>query len=1509
MMYKYLPSFFLLFLLNSVITTISGQTPENFTREDQAFITELELMVENLEKEEREKAQLITDTFKILWNAGFYNEEQKEIIYDRMDWILASKLRTYPDLTNYLNGVVGVINTHNKKENFISWHESFKRYSSSAQLSKLLDYWRKSGDLFRQNILFQSASVKWYLTKNNYTLSYTKDEIEVHFSSNSLVCRTMDDSTTLINTNGKVLFDKGLLKGNNGKITWERVNLDPEKVYAKLSDYEIELRVARFEADSVIFHNTSYFNEPLTGKLTERLLAEVKPEDDRYPRFTSYRSYLRIEDIFPDIDFEGGFTQMGQRVLGSSSETGEAKIHFFRNDSLFITAKGNAFSIRNDRIIAERAEVSIYLSGDSIYHPSIYMRYLDEIRQFALQRDIDGYSRAPFINTFHRIDMYCEAIYWKLNELNMELRMIQGMSEEGKAIFESHDFFSDIRYMKTQGISGLHPLIKLRNFANEWQGDTFPLNRYAAYVGGVPAGIEAQMLAFSYYGFISYDNENQIITLLPRLRHYIGAHVGRNDFDVINITSQAAINANINMNNFDLELFGVEKIPLSNEKNVVIHPFDEKLVMKKDRDMYFHGRIQSGLFDFYGKEFIFDYNAFKIDLVNTDSMSFRVRSFEADRHGNYSYERVRTVLEGINGELLVDHPRNKSGQKPYPRYPIFNSNNESFVYYDRENIHEGVYERDDVFFKLIPFSIDSLDNATTDNIAFDGVFVSTGIFPDFYDYLTVQRDYSLGFNTQTPADGYKVYEGKALYKGPIDMSYEGLRADGELEYLNSKIMAEEMLMFPDSASGKIHIFNITAQASPVEYPQVSAKNVDMLYMPHEDNMNISNKEELIEIFGGLAMLNGDIDMTPLGLLGNGNIEFFGGEIRANDLAFKQWDFETKDAYLEIMASDNEQVALQAQNYQAFVDVKTKLSNLSANGTNSNLSYPINRYDAGGFDFDWNMEDSTIVATSIMNEDIEQLGELTEEEWINHDFTGHELVSTHRAQDDLKFYAGETFYDLNENIIKADKVKIIKVADAAIYPDQEKVEILPRAEIKKLEQAVVLANTKTRLHRFYEAGITISTRWDYSGEGNYDYISFDGSAQQIHFNKIEVDRALKMTVASAYVKKEQDFTLNPHFAYQGEMKLEADQEEYKYDGATRIFVDCPNYRPNWVKFEAILGNDSIFIPLQEELANEANGRIYTSMMFGNDSLHPYPAVFDRKKHYSDLEMINATGYLTYDFNDRTYKITTREKFQNPMLADNIIIVDPQRCQIRGQGEIQLATDMGQFKISQFGEVIQNLNTNELTLDMVMEIDFFFINNGLAMLENSIRGSDTVQNLNLNRSKYRNYLTHQTGLETSIRLLEEYIQDGEFGRFPDELEHTLLLADVRMQWNPKYETFHNTGEIGVGNMDAFPINRNVDGYIEIEKKVSGDIFTLLLVPSDFADSGIGEEWYFLTYSNSIMQVMASDNEFNRMVTSLKPNRRRMDVERGEDAFSFIIASDRRPFIFMNTMQNYVKEVTKK
>ncbi len=1469
-----------------------------------SLLIELKEVFSEVSRHNQEEANALIDSFKNIWMSDGFNQKQREIISNTFESFESMRMRPWPDKGLYIKVLIGVVNTLNSQENFMVLHESFQDMLNIRRRSRFLSFLEKSNDFFKDNVIFESNTVTWKFTNKDYYFTFDS-VLTVNFDvKGDLICYSQNDSMRIKQTTGRLLFFENKWKGDKGSYSWERVELDPDSIYSDFNNYNIDLARARFQIDSVRFFNYNFFDTPLEGKLEERIITGMKPENARYPRFTSYKAIHEINDLYTGIDYIGGFTMAGQRILGTSADEQSAVVNIYRNDSLFVTARAEVFNIRHERIISERAAVSVYLAGDSIYHPGLNMRYNNSRREFSLKRDERGTSRAPFNNSYHELDMYCEALYWNIDEPKIELQMVRGIGDKGKAVFESSDFFSYLRYRNMQGMHDINPLAQLRIFSNKIDSREFSINDYAGHLRINRRNVKSQLIELSYFGFLSVDFDSETIILNDKLFHYLGAYAGHNDFDVIQIYSDAPVNAEVSLHNLDLNIFGVEVIPLSDTKNVNIHPYGQTITMQKNRDIYFHGRIESGLFDFYGEEFFFDYDDFKINLLNTDSMSFSVRSHEPDHRGEYSYVRVRTVLEGINGELLVDHPNNKSGELPYERYPIFNSDSKSYVYYDEDFIHNGSYTQEDVYFKVTPFTIDSLDHATTENIAFDGVFISTGIFPDFHDYLTVQPDYSLGFNTYTPEEGYPAYDGKATYKGPIDMSYEGLEANGQLKYLNATMEAKHMLMFPDSAMGDLSIFNIESQSEPVEYPSVKAFDVDMMYFPWEDDLTIEHTDKPIDIYDGLAKMKGSLRITPEGVDGYGELDLFGGEMLSENFTLNYSELEATNTTLEYLMPGKEKRNIKLHDYETYIDVKNKKGNFTASEDTSFVDLPLNQYTNSMDKIEWDYELKQFVMHNQKGRNKFDLHNLTKDELIDIDFTGYEFVSYHRDQDSLKFYVDKAVFDQQTNKIDAYGVNVIKVADAAIFPNEQEVTILPEAEIKQLYNAEIVADTNTRYHQMHNANVKIASRHFYDGNAYYDYFYGADKPHELFFENISVnDQGQTYGLSRAY--KQNEFFVSTMFPFKGDINLEAPEQHFYYKGAAKMLVkDCGLLDPNWFRFEARLATDSVMIPVSDNLQDANYNDLKTSVMLAGDSLHIYPAMFSGQNDHRDQKIITANGYLTYDRGISQYVLTTKEKHLDNNLPDNLIRINPETCQLRGEGDVTFhSDDMGQVSIQSYGNVIYDLKKNSLELDIVMALDFHFVDDCLDIVKDTIKAREELPKVNVNRQKYTKAVYNMIGIEEGSLFLTEVGLGSSLRRIPSGLENTYLFSDIRLHWNQRAGSFISKGPIGLGNINTTIFNQYVSGFFEYRKHRAGDIFVLYFEPVANLGRRPGNLWFFYMFSDGDMGTVSSVSDYNDIIRNIRPRRRRLEVERGEESYTFSLTSGHRPLDFFDNMMRVI------
>ena len=55
--------------------------------------------------------------------------------------------------------------------------------------------------------------------------------------------------------------------------------------------------------------------------------------------------------------------------------------------------------------------------------------------ELMMSRGEEGLGQSPFFNSYHRLDMYNEAVYWKLNEDIMSFEDIKGMRTKGCLLY------------------------------------------------------------------------------------------------------------------------------------------------------------------------------------------------------------------------------------------------------------------------------------------------------------------------------------------------------------------------------------------------------------------------------------------------------------------------------------------------------------------------------------------------------------------------------------------------------------------------------------------------------------------------------------------------------------------------------------------------------------------------------------------------------------------------------------------------------------------------------------------------------------------------------------------------------------------------------------------------------------------------------------------------------------------------------------------------------------------
>ncbi|PIY02702.1 MAG: hypothetical protein COZ21_12795 [Bacteroidetes bacterium CG_4_10_14_3_um_filter_31_20] len=170
--------------------------------------------------------------------------------------------------------------------------------------------------------------------------------------------------------------------------------------------------------------------------------------------------------------------------------------------------------------------------------------------------------------------------------------------------------------------------------------------------------------------------------------------------------------------------------------------------------------------------------------------------------------------------------------------------------------------------------------------------------------------------------------------------------------------------------------------------------------------------------------------------------------------------------------------------------------------------------------------------------------------------------------------------------------------------------------------------------------------------------------------------------------------------------------------------------------------------------------------------------------------------------------------------------------------------------------------------------------MDMLTKDLNSYSGLEPIDLSRKIFEKGLAEILGRDKANDLISEFSL-GKFKKMPKELEHTIMFTDLKFDWNTNTKSYISDTLIGVGTISKEYINKIVPGNIEIIKKRSGDIINIYL---ELADN----VWYYFSYTRGVMQVVSSNEEFNTVIKTLKPDQRKLDTDKGQKPYSYYPAA---------------------
>lgn len=160
---------------------------------------------------------------------------------------------------------------------------------------------------------------------------------------------------------------------------------------------------------------------------------------------------------------------------------------------------------------------------------------------------------------------------------------------------------------------------------------------------------------------------------------------------------------------------------------------------------------------------------------------------------------------------------------------------------------------------------------------------------------------------------------------------------------------------------------------------------------------------------------------------------------------------------------------------------------------------------------------------------------------------------------------------------------------------------------------------------------------------------------------------------------------------------------------------------------------------------------------------------------------------------------------------------------------------------------------------------------------------------NRPEYHRAIFNILGKQRGDKLIADMTLYGATKKIPEELQHSLVLPEVKMYWDKLTQAFRSTGAIGIGFVNKQTVGRKVKGYLEIQKRKSGDVF-------NFYFEANPSTWYYFNYARGVMQAISSEMKFNDIIANTKEEKRAAKEKDNRAPYQYMLSTERKKAEFL-------------
>ena len=403
-----------IYLIFSFPLAAFSQESDSLSSNSEEFFAQVsEILMNTPSKTIAEKSEILINRFHPVWSAGRFNKEEKNSIREVIEKMRSKKMRAYPQLYDYVYSLMLLGESKQLPKSIISWHAycfSLLDNTKTKPFNNFMDY---TITLLEDDILFKKKSMSWYHRNGKFSF-FLDTNFLIKFSKLTLVGATSKDSSLINNTSGVLNYNTLEWNGISGQIEWARFGEDfTDKLFVDFNNYLINLKQSEFTIDSAVLTDKRFFKHSMQGEFSERVLSNNANKRTSYPRFKTYLDDYEVDNIYPNINFKGGFEHKGLKLYGIESKNEKALLELIFNDTIVGKIYSNAFRFDENKLESAKAEIYFYFENDSLFHPNLRIKYNNDDKQLVLYNENVGSNMIPFFDSYHQLDIMCRLFIGK----------------------------------------------------------------------------------------------------------------------------------------------------------------------------------------------------------------------------------------------------------------------------------------------------------------------------------------------------------------------------------------------------------------------------------------------------------------------------------------------------------------------------------------------------------------------------------------------------------------------------------------------------------------------------------------------------------------------------------------------------------------------------------------------------------------------------------------------------------------------------------------------------------------------------------------------------------------------------------------------------------------------------------------------------------------------------------------------------------------------------------------